>query len=509
MKKTIIIHPLFFAIYPILFLYAHNIGYVLLNEVLVLAAITVVFSILLFLLLKFILKSKEKAGLITSLFLLLFFSYGHFVSIIGDFRFTVKIITIGANKILFPIWCSFFLLGTYFSIKTRKNLHDFTNLLNIVSASLLIISLLNITIYELKTRKVVQRNIESTTGSETNVVRSDTFPDIYYIILDGYASLSTLKEIYGYDNQGFFDYLEDKGFCIPNRSKCNYIRTFLSMVSSLNIEYIDSAIAMEPDGPKILCQMLEDNRVMHFLKERGYKFVNFRSGCALTDYNKYADLNIHCGKLNEFLMILIRTTMIRPFERYFLGSLRERTLRTFSELAEIQHSIDSPMFVFAHILAPHPPYLFGPNGESIKGTKLKLTPAQLWKDKKGYLGQLIFINKKVELLVAKILSEVETSPIIILQADHGPGSLEVEMKEMGTWEQLSKEMLKEKTEILNAYYLPGNGKNFLYDSITPVNTFRLIFNHYFNANYELLEDKTYFSRLENPCKFIDVTDKIK
>ena len=83
------------------------------------------------------------------------------------------------------------------------------------------------------------------------------------------------------------------------------------------------------------------------------------------------------------------------------------------------------------------------------------------------------------------------------------------MLESGMEEQLSEEMLKERIEILNAYYLPDNAKDFLYDSITPVNTFRLIFNYYFNVSYELLEDKSYFSHIKRRCKFIDVTDKIK
>ena len=60
--------------------------------------------------------------------------------------------------------------------------------------------------------------------------------------------------------------------------------------------------------------------------------------------------------------------------------------------------------------------------------------------------------------------------------------------------------------ILNAFYLPKNDSSFLYDSITPVNTFRLIFNRYFNMKYESQEDKSYFTRYAMPYKFKDVTD---
>ena len=513
MKKTIIIHPLFFAVYPVLFLYAHNIGYVLLNEVLILIAVTVIFSLLLFLLLNFILKSKEKAGLITSLFLLLFFSYGHFTNAIGDFRFTTGRIIIGPNKILFPVVIVFFILGVYFSIKTRRNLHNFTNLLNVVAGSMIVISLINIGAYRSKTKVAWQNNrsMEKRKAVTIDSTEADTFPDIYYIILDGYASSSTLKEIYGYDNQEFIDYLNDKGFYVATKSRTNYMYTFLSLASSLNMEYINElndTVMAESECCRIASQMIKDNKVMRFLRKREYKFVNFRSGCSLTDYNRYADRNIHCGRLDEFLMVLIRTTMLRAFESHFIGPARGRVLRIFSQLAEVQHSIKGPKFVFAHILAPHPPYLFGPNGEPVKDIELKMAP-EAWEDKQLYLDQLIFVNKKVKELIEEILSETEIPPIIILQSDHGPGYIWGRMLKIGIEEQLGEKMLKERMEILNAYYLPDNAKNFLYDSITPVNTFRLIFNCLFNTRYDLLNDKSYFSHIKRRCKFIDVTDKIK
>ena len=54
------------------------------------------------------------------------------------------------------------------------------------------------------------------------------------------------------------------------------------------------------------------------------------------------------------------------------------------------------------------------------------------------------------------------------------------------------------------------GEQVLYDSVTPVNTFRLIFNYYFNTDLPLLEDKMYFTDPDkSPFDFIEVTDKVK
>ena len=71
--------------------------------------------------------------------------------------------------------------------------------------------------------------------------------------------------------------------------------------------------------------------------------------------------------------------------------------------------------------------------------------------------------------------------IIIIQGDHGP------------WLQSKAKRM----QILNAYYLPGHNDQ-LYPTITPVNSFRLVFNHYFGATYPLLPDQSYFSTYDDP-----------
>lgn len=248
--------------------------------------------------------------------------------------------------------------------------------------------------------------------------------------------------------------------------------------------------------------MIQDSRVMRFLKSKGYKFIHFQSGWGATDRNNYADWDVQCGRWNEFMMVLVRTTILNPLAHYvnpIADDRRERVLCTFSTLAEAQHGIEGPRFVFAHILVPHPPWLFGPNGEPIDA-ELQMTK---WRHKQGYLDQLTFVNKKVKALVEKILSEAETLPIIILQADHGSRG---RPRKRGQPSERQLRKLNAIFGILNAYYLPNNGNDLLYDSVTPVNTFRLIFNHYFDTSYDLLEDRIYFSKVRRPYKFIDVTD---
>jgi hypothetical protein len=61
---------------------------------------------------------------------------------------------------------------------------------------------------------------------------------------------------------------------------------------------------------------------------------------------------------------------------------------------------------------------------------------------------------------------------------------------------------------LNAYYFPDQDYRALYPSITPVNSFRVVFNQYFDADVELLEDKNYYATWLAPYAFRDVSDDI-
>ena len=142
------------------------------------------------------------------------------------------------------------------------------------------------------------------------------------------------------------------------------------------------------------------------------------------------------------------------------------------------HKITGPKFVFAHIQSPHPPYVFDASGKPAR------TQSNDWNGKfiDEYLNQIAFINMSIRNVINKILIESKIPPIIIIQGDHGPTLFEAKENERN---------IKLRSSILNAYLLPEINNDLLYNSITPVNTFRVIFNHYFDAGYDLLKDQVH------------------
>ncbi len=119
----------------------------------------------------------------------------------------------------------------------------------------------------------------------------------------------------------------------------------------------------------------------------------------------------------------------------------------------------------------------------------------------GYQQQLLFLNSKLKDTIEHILAASERPPVIILQADHGPGS-EVDLY------CAEETNMEERMAIFNAYYLPGVNDATIPDDITPVNSFRMVFNSYFRTDFEILPNESYYSTWLAPYDFIRVTEQI-
>lgn len=182
-----------------------------------------------------------------------------------------------------------------------------------------------------------------------------------------------------------------------------------------------------------------------------------------------------------------------PGGKILIDSGRVFRLVHESALADLNHFLDSSI---AHIILPHSPFLFKQDG-SIYEDSFQMT-IDSWGNRQKYKEQLIFLNQKVKPMIEAILSRSPRPPIIILQGDHGPASTT-------NFDNPSARGISERMGILNAYFLPAGGSKDLYNSITPVNSFRIIFNRYFNTKLPLERDNVYFSSWVLPYKFLDVT----
>ena len=510
MKLRVFTHSIFFGVYPVLFLYSENVGQTAFpwEIILFLLGITLISSIAL----RTFLKDDLKASLLVSLSIVLFFSYGHAFDacrgLLGGY--TVAGFEILRHRYFLSFYLLLFIAGTYGVLSTKKDLANFGKFLNVMSVALLAMILANIGMFHFEASRIAQRSPDLERQEKVHTASKDlesteVLPDIYYIILDGRASSRVLEEYYNYSDKDFTGFLEESGFYIAKDSHANFSQTFLSLSSSLNMQYINyltDLVGKYSRNEQLPKYLIRNSQVLEVLKSRGYKYVNISSGWPATDRNPRADLNLGLrGQIQIFYEVLVQTTALRP---YVVGVLAEKTRERirygFEMLPNIPDEL-SPVFVLAHFIAPHPPFLFNRNGESNRQPKLEQF-GMAWKRKHEYVDQLIFIDGKVQQAIKQILEGSKRPTVIIVQSDHGPASTR-----HGA-ERPTNKSLNERMPIFNAYYLPGVESNHLYPSISPVNSFRVIFNTYLGTDFDLLPDKSYFSQMQEPYNFQEVTSRI-
>jgi len=501
-SQTFPIHVVFLAIFPVIFLFSENMHEFVPTDIIVPLLIIMPISLIVFFILKLILKDSNKAALIVSIGLVLFFTYGHFYNIIKGF--TILDEDIGRHRYIIIPFILGIIIPIYFIIKSKINFQNITKIVNGISIALVVMVLINITMFGITEIESYSTINYEPSDNPIELQNIHNTPDVYYIILDEYGGPESMKYL-NYDNSQFYEFLKDKKFIIPEKSTSNYPMSHFSIPSSMNMEYVNylsNILGKDSKTYLPLREMLYNSPVIKNFKSLGYDIVIFESGFVPSKNFVLVD-DIICNEEEEIDSILFdtitRTSMIGYFvERHEEGKIRDRINCVFSEIKTIGDNKDEPIFAFVHMLIPHPPNVFGPNGEAvIPGNPIS---SEIWDEKIAYIDQVKFVNKEMVKIVEKILDEDEKS-IIIIQSDHGSG-FDID------WKNPDESMILQRLSILNAYYVPEISENQFYENITPVNSFRIIFNDYFDGNYKILEDRNYWNNGFTPFDFHDVTEII-
>jgi Sulfatase len=504
-------HSIALSLFPIISLYSHNIDQVPFNYTLKALILSLVIAISLLYFLNIKINDIEQTSIYVSLLLILFYSYGRVHAFVYDIisRMPEKYADLhfiaGMHETNFFLhigvlsWFVVLLFAVILRVRKLHYLSGFRNFMNIFSIVLLLFSVVHIVNYHISYKEF------NPTNSEISVMSDNKFdanaPDIYYFILDGYARFDVLYKYYNYDNSTFLDYLRHKGFFIATNSYANYSWTFLSLSSSLNFKYLEDETKdlINSNDLGRLYEIIKDNRVIKFLKAKGYKYIHLKSSWIGASENKLADYQIGYKKMlfkNDFSRVLADTTLLKFFGISSVDLARIH-MENFKALESVPDD-PSPTITFSHILLPHHPYVFDREGNikndlTLRGqdkhTQGKM--GKMWSQKNAYLDQLIFVNKKITALVDTLLEKSLIPPIIIIQSDHGPQVQDAPRQEY----------VKCRLSILNAIYSPGKPKFIFNESVTPVNTFRILFNNYFNSDLTILPNKSYYSEFQKPYQF--------
>ena len=486
-------YPFLLAIFPILSLLGNNIQEVDPRVALRSSAISLAATLLIYLAARLVLRSWPRAALLTSFLLVLFFSYGHLYHALREIPSIG--LQLARHRYFIPAYALMALLGFFWIIWKMKQPINATLALNLIAVLLIVFPAYQVTSALLRTSIATEQQSAALSAGELPIQAPEGMPDVYFIVLDMHTRSDALLQDFGHDNSAFIAGLRELGFYVADCSRSNYNDTGRSLISTLNLDYIDvlqqhmTEQGMDANNYLVL---LKQSLVRYQLEAVGYKTYAFASEyewSRLSDAYKYLNFaSAPYALLQPFEAMLIQSTALLIWADFsiteydttaFQGinasleyhvSQQLFTLDTLPGLA----TVNEPKFVFAHIIVPHIPFVFEPDGSIVSDPGFysgRLTePIDREHLLEGYVNQVQFIDTRILEVARQILENSAEPPIIVIMGDHG---LEAD----------------NRLVILNALYLPGEeASQYLYPSISPVNTFRIIFNAYFGASYPLLPD---------------------
>lgn len=498
--RNALLHPFLVPLFPVLFLYAHNQAHLRPGRLpLPLLAVLAGASLLL-LVLRWWWRDRQAAAVGVSVTGLWAFAFRPFRELFD------ALVYLAAGRDL-PAWIpallyAALLAGLLHTLRRRRSwvpvLHAGLNGMGLALAAM---ALWNIGAFEWRQWRAHEAPPvpETTAGAPFAGPR----PDIYYVILDSYANEQVLAGLYGFDNGPMTAFLRERGFFVASEARSNYTQTALSLASSLNGDYLDALLRRDhgdEEGRGPLRTLVGESAVFRKLEGMGYAVIPFESHYDAIDLHDRARYRPLARGPGAFAGHLLGQT---PLSLLFtpddaVEEFRQTVLDAFDRLERMPAG-GPPFLVFAHLLPPHPPFVFAADGTRppgrtsvslTDGSQLGMRPEEY---RRRYLEQVAFVNGRLRRLVDAVLARPGREAVIILQADHGPGS-ELDHERMeGT-------NLEERFAILLAVRLPGGAAGPFSPGMTPVNLFRAVFAATFGEPFVPLEDRGYFASWTHPYR---------
>jgi hypothetical protein len=411
--------------------------------------------------------NKIKAAIIVTILLILIFYFPLCIFVMEKFS-----APLARPRFLFPLFLIIIVLIISYVIRTPRTFARTQQWLNATFSFLVIITILS-----LNTCKPATCTLDPALLYKSNnfILLPATLQkrDIIYILLDGHASPANLKLIWNYDEAEFIESLQKKGFCFAKKSLCLFPLTWVSMASTLNMSYSSEFVSIPiHDYNNILNKCV----VANFLASSGYKIINL-SIFSIHNEKKFYPPICYDERIDNGVGKIFRNSLpLFVSQQLHVHTISQTDNNIISKLETLRKEQDTtPLFVYAHISAPHFPYSYDHNGRVIPWIHRKAST-----DKYAYLENLRGIDKLILPAIDSLIARPGPKPIIVIQSDHGSRLFNKTPYKM------------ESYAILNAFYLPEADTTILNENLSPYNTFRVIFNLYLGQHLPLLEDGVHY-----------------
>jgi len=398
----------------------------------------------------------------------------------------------GLGRLRYPLvlWFVVFFSGTVVMWWASKSRHT-TMVLTVAVAVMVLVPT-----GQLIGKMVFQEEARSVGGVDAESSRTLDKPNVLFFVFDGYSRADQLAADLNFDSTPFINYLRSEGFFVASEGSTNYPMTQLALSAILEMNYI------APVGKGVLDKFFAYksvlrgfNNVVRRFKSHGYRYIHGQPGG--WDDTKCGGSEFLCikgdapGSFNNTELALMGLTPMMPLAKKFIPQKLKFSKIQFPDVVDKLKAVkEAPFFLFSHLLQPHDvdrredctpvSYKFADLFQAFGLTEF---------GKSAYVEAIKCINKQILAGLPDILKKYPDA-IIIFIGDHGFALANQFKKSFGKWTKADR---TRRFGVLNAIRLPKRCRSMLYDAMTSVNTFRVVFACLEGRKPDLLPDQSFFA----------------
>ncbi len=340
------------------------------------------------------------------------------------------------------------------------------------------------------------------TDSPSTVSTSFSGKNLYFLVLDGYGRADTLKDA-GYDNSAFVQALEKRGFFVDQKALGNYSSTYVSIMAMLEADYVvDDKSPRYRDRSQFYPTALNNGRVpsvVYQFKASGYQTVRVSNEWGRCDESIFDHCFVEGGQeLSYPMRLFLEATVLPQLFPRLATPPPEAIANDAVEIANqrfFEITSKEPFFLFAHELAPHAPFRYGPG--CIARTPQPDDESSPKIARPLYLQMLPCVNRNVLHLIDRIVGS-DPDGLIILASDHGTDFQVDWHQRLEEW-PLAAQI--ERFSILSASRLPEGCKGYHQPGIGQINLMRIALACLEGQAPNLVHEASFITVYENSTEF--------
>ncbi len=284
-------------------------------------------------------------------------------------------------------------------------------------------------------------------------------PDLFLVVVDGYGGLVSMEEDFGVETPGWSEALAARGFEVPRSSWSAYPSTSGSVPSLLDMSYpLQAGPGISPATAKRLYSMISgENALVGTLSKAGYTVTMLESAWSGSACGAHIDVCVDSPFLDEATFFALNRTLLGPHilesQGYSFTVGAQNNMRWLRDNGGALSADDKADFVFAHIMAPHPPFFLNRECETsyapeLSGVTFLSSRDEFEQREEAYLEQAYCIDG----FMASFADSLSSSAVVVFVADHGTDRRNQLAQHPGDWDF---EEIQERLNVLLAVRAPG------------------------------------------------------